>query len=303
MTVPNFQEFMNPVLEIYNHENRAMRIQDIEMMVADYMCFSADDRALTIKSGANSVIYSRIHWSSYYLYVAGLLSKPKRGFYQITDLGKSVLASGVKIDTQFLMRYPSFVDFIKRSNPTQNNKDSSVEVHESLSEEVQDPEEKINSAIQELNVVLEDEILASLKTMEPKRFEQVVVDLMVAMNYGIGDVTRYVCDGGVDGIINEDELGLSKIYLQAKRYTNSKVNEKEMRDFVGALATNNVTKGVFITTSSFADNAKAAAQKAHGLTIRLIDGPEMAHLMRIHNLGARRKRNYDIKEFDVSYFE
>lgn len=201
------------------------------------------------------------------------------------------------------MKYKAFADFMQKTN------DNAKKRHEERTEQIScdntdiDPEQRINDAIDEINVALEDEILGTLKSIDPKRFEQVVIDLMEAMDYGVGEATRFVADGGIDGIINEDELGLSKIYLQAKRYNDGKVNEVEMRDFVGALATNNVSKGVFITTSTFADKARNSASSAHGHTIVLIDGPMLAKLMREHNLGAKQKKNYDIKEFDVSYFE
>ena len=201
------------------------------------------------------------------------------------------------------MKYKAFADFMQKTN------DNAKKRHEERTEQVScdnsdiDPEQRINDAIDEINVALEDEILGTLKSIDPKRFESIVIDLMEAMDYGVGEVTRFVADGGIDGIINEDELGLSKIYLQAKRYNDGKVNEVEMRDFVGALATNNVSKGVFITTSTFADKAKTCAKNAHGHSIVLIDGSMLARLMREHNLGAKQKKNYDIKEFDASYFE
>lgn len=231
-----------------------------------------------------------------------MLERPSRGYYKITEEGLRVVASREKINDEFLMKYPDFVAFVQKTND--NVRQSSEEnVGRLTCENDSDPEQRINDAIDEINVALEDEILETLKSIEPKRFESIVIDLMEAMNYGVGEVTRFVADGGIDGIINEDELGLSKIYLQAKRYNDGKVNEREMRDFVGALATNNVSKGVFITTSTFADKARNSASSAHGHTIVLIDGPMLAKLMREHNLGAKQKKNYDIKEFDASYFE
>ncbi|MDR3079268.1 MAG: restriction endonuclease [Rickettsiales bacterium] len=169
--------------------------------------------------------------------------------------------------------------------------------------EQEDPETRIERAIEGMEAVLVDEILTSLKNIHPKKFEQVVVDLMVAMNYGVGKTTQYVVDGGIDGIIDEDELGLSKIYLQAKRYSDGKVQEKEMRNFMGALADKPVGKGVFITTSIFSDKAINMAHNSKHHVVRPVDGRELAELMIKHNLGVRLKKGYEVKEIDNSFFE
>lgn len=303
MSIPNYQEFMNPVLELYLKINSPAKTKDIEKQIADNMKISNEDRLLTIKSGLNSIIFSRIFWASYYMYRAGLLEKPSRGFYKITDEGKKVLNKKITINDEFLLTYPSFADFIAKSN---NYYQKDIQKKLDKNDDClinEDPETKITNAIYELNSALEDDILTSLKSIDPKIFEQVVVNLMEAMDYGIGKTTRYVADGGVDGIIDEDELGLSKIYLQAKRYSDGKVNEKEMRDFVGALATNNVNKGVFITTSHFSEKAISTANNARNHIIRLIDGPELSKLMIKHNLGVKLKKGYEIKELDNSFFE
>lgn len=302
MSVPNYQDFMNPCLKVFADSKEVIKGTDIVDKVSDNLGLSDEDRSQVLKSG-ESVVKSRVYWATYFMYRAGLLERPSRGYYKITEEGLRVVASGEKINDEFLMKYKAFADFMQKTN------DNAKKRHEERTEQIScdntdiDPEQRINDAIDEINVALEDEILGTLKSIDPKRFEQVVIDLMEAMDYGVGEATRFVADGGIDGIINEDELGLSKIYLQAKRYNDGKVNEVEMRDFVGALATNNVSKGVFITTSTFADKARNSASSAHGHTIVLIDGPMLAKLMREHNLGAKQKKNYDIKEFDASYFE
>lgn len=302
MSVPNYQDFMNPCLKVFADSKEIIKGTDIVDKVSDNLGLSDEDRSQVLKSG-ESVVKSRVYWATYFMYRAGLLERPSRGYYKITEEGLRVVASGEKINDEFLMKYKAFADFMQKTN------DNAKKRHEERTEQIScdnsdiDPEQRINDAIDEINVALEDEILGTLKSIDPKRFESIVIDLMEAMDYGVGEVTRFVADGGIDGIINEDELGLSKIYLQAKRYNDGKVNEVEMRDFVGALATNNVSKGVFITTSTFADKAKTCAKNAHGHSIVLIDGPMLARLMREHNLGAKQKKNYDIKEFDASYFE
>ena len=306
MAIPGFQDFMNPVLEVYAHSKTDLQVQDIVNTVADRLKLTPDERLELLNSGRETVMHNRTSWATYYLYRAGMLDRTRRGYYAITQAGRDALASKKKINTNFLTQCAEFAEFLASSNPELKKKSISDSVDlaaENVCIESQGPEERIEIAIEELNVKLRDDILFHLKKVSPQQFEQIVVDLMVAMGYGVGNPTQYVCDGGIDGIINEDELGLSKIYLQAKRYTDAKVNEKEMRNFVGALATNNVVKGVFITTSCFADKAKKAAANARGHVVRLIDGTELAELMRVHNLGARPKKNYDIKELDNAYFE
>ena len=303
MSIPSYQDFMNPVLQVYAKSGDIMKRTDVIDAVVNILNLTPEDINKTLKSG-EPIVSSRVYWAAYFMFRAGLLERVKRGSYKITDEGKRVASSGDKVDDAYLMKYPDFVNFMNVSNTGKKTKaQSAPNTPDSTCQTPIDPEEMLESAINDLNSVLEDDILSNLKTVDPRRFETIVVDLMEAMDYGVGTPTRYVADGGIDGIIDEDELGLSKIYLQAKRYTDSKVNEKEMRDFVGALATNNVNKGVFITTSEFSEKAEKAAKGAHGYTIVLINGTKLAQLMREHGLGAKPKKNYDVKEFDASYFE
>ena len=149
---------------------------------------------------------------------------------------------------------------------------------------------------------LQKELLAKLKQVDPVRFERIVLDLMEKMNYGVGQMTKLSHDGGIDGIIDEDELGLEKIYLQAKRYSENKVNEKEMQNFAGALGCSTVRKGVFITTSFFDERAKKKAASVQGKVIRLIDGQELTTLMIKHNIGVQTKTRIEIKKLDEDFF-
>lgn len=301
MSLPNYQEFMRPLLQVYAEIKEPRKIAKLEQVVANKMHLTSEQQGEMIRSKRNTVVYSRLHWASYYMYIAGLLRKPQPGYYEITPAGISALKSGAQINDAYLSQFPDFVAFMNRFNMKIKNTQGGVQVETcSVS---QDPEESIDSAISEINAALEDEILTSVKNIHPQRFEQVVVELMEAMDYGTGKLTPYTADGGIDGIIYEDELGLSKIYLQAKRYSDGKVNEKDMQNFIGALASNSVSKGVFMTTSYFSDKARSRADKAQNMIIRLIDGAELAMLMRKHNLGARAKKNYDIKEFDETYFQ
>lgn len=303
MSVPNYEEFMNPVLQAFGEQNEATRKSSLTERIYDIIGLSKEDREVLTPTKSEPLANSRSYWAMYYLYQAGLLAKESKGYYRITDEGRKVLASGQKLNTEYLKQhYPSLNEWIIKSSmttkDTEENKDEAkVEITDI------DPETMLNSAIMTLNKKLDNDILDALKSVHPQKFEEIVLELMEVMDYGKGTTTQYVADGGIDGIINEDELGLSQIYLQAKRYTTNSVNEKEIRDFIGALAEHNKTKGVFITTSVFSEKAKKAAQNPHGHVIRLIDGDELSRLMREHNLGAKHKKNYDIKEIDNSYFE
>ena len=231
-------------------------------------------------SGAETVLHNRASWAVCDLFQAGLLHRIKRGTYAISDAGKNLLAQQPdKITRELLKHFPSFLDYLNRSNQNPNEKNDQQQI-------------------------LLDHLLDELKRTDPVYFERIILDLFKAMHYGEGQTTPKSHDGGIDGIIFEDGLGLSKIYMQAKRYADSKVNEKEVQNFVGALGCSEVSKGVFITTSLFDEKAKKKALDAakKGMIIRLIDGQELTKLMIEHNVGVRTIRTIEIKIVDTAYF-
>ena len=303
MSIPNYEKFMNPVLQAFAEQKEPKRKSSVAERIYDIIGLSKEEREILTPTKTEPLANSRSYWAMYYLYRAGLLAKESKGYYRITDEGKKILTSGQKLNTEYLKQhYPSLNKWISlKSSISKDSKENSNKPQIEITNI--DPETMLNNAMMTLNNKLDSDILDALKSVRPQKFEEIVLELMEVMDYGKGTTTQYVCDGGIDGIINEDELGLSKIYLQAKRYTPNSVNEREMRDFIGALAEHNVMKGVFITTSVFSEKAKKAAQNPHGHVIRLIDGYELSKLMRLHNLGAKHKKNYDIKEIDNSYFE
>jgi restriction system protein len=243
------------------------------------------------------------------LFRAGLLDRPKKGLYVITELGKKIAEQKpISIDRAFLMQFPQFVQFVQASGPKKSaepdKQDASPVSESSVMGET--PEELIDSSYQILNSTLRRELLDLVKKMDPFRFEQLVVDLLVAMGYGgsreeAAKVTKASGDEGIDGIINEDRLGLDVIYLQAKRWQQT-VGRKEIQSFVGALAGQQAHKGVFITTSDFADTAIAYAKKVSQKVI-LIDGDKLAELMINHNIGVTLSHAYEVKHVDSDYFD
>ena len=295
MTVPDFQLMMNPVLDIYANRNCAIRPRDIEEEIANRFNLSDDDKNQMIPSNIETVLRNRVSWAVYYLFRAGLLERPSRGFYQITEIGEKENKEKTQINVAYLKKFPSFVDFSK-VNTKKDNVDDEIDT------ETQTPDEMILKAQALYSENLQNELLEKLKQVDPVRFERIVLDLMEKMNYGVGAMTKLSHDGGIDGIIDEDELGLEKIYLQAKRYTDNKVNEKEMQNFAGALGCSSVRKGVFITTSFFDEKAKKKAESLQGKIIRLIDGEELTRLMIKHNLGVQIKTKIEIKKIDEDFF-
>jgi restriction system protein len=251
------------------------------------------------------MVRSRVSWAKTYLVKAGLIAQPKRGICVITARGKAALASGQPIDNRYLSQFGEFVAFTLASSESSTT--ASEAVHQPIViPSQQTPQEQIEQALASLNRSLADELLAEVLALSPRFFEQLVVDLMVAMGYGgsgqeAGQTTRSSSDGGIDGIIKEDKLGLDSIYLQAKRYTDKTVGRPEIQAFAGALDLHRARKGVFITTSGFSREA----QEYVGLIekrIVLIDGTRLTALMIEHNVGVSTRQVFAIKALDSDYF-
>ncbi len=296
MAIPNYQEFMLPTLEVIA-DGQEHKNSDVVQSVAKILNLTDEDMQEMLPSGNQQTYYNRAGWARTYLKKAGLLKYPSRGFMQITEAGKSVMINKpLKIDNKFLSQFEQFDQF-------KNNRNN--EISETKEDEIftdtHTPDEIFEVAEKEYLNSLKQDLLEALKKVDPVRFERIVLDLMEKMNYGTGSMTKLSHDGGIDGIINEDELGLQKIYLQAKRYSENKVNEKEIQNFVGALGCSIVSKGVFITTSFFDERAKRKAEAAQGKVVRLIDGDELVTLMIKYNLGVQPKKTYTIKRIDEDY--
>ncbi len=297
MAIPDFQEMMNTVLNIYASSADKIKPRDIEERVADEFNLSEEDRNKKIPSNLETILRNRVSWAVYYLFRAGLLDRPCRGYYKISEIGLKENSTKNKINVAYLKKFPQFVDFSSIDNKkNQQNNEAIVE------EKEQTPDEMLANAQEQYFNNLQIELLDKLKHVDPVRFEQIVIILMEKMNYGVGSMTKLSHDGGIDGIIDEDELGLEKIYLQAKRYADNKVNEKEMQNFAGALGCSTVRKGVFITTSFFDERAKKKANSIQGKVIRLIDGQELTRLMIKHNIGVQLKTKIEIKKLDEDFF-
>ena len=300
MAIPDFQSVMRPVLQAVG-DGVPLPLSALRVRIADVFKLTEEERKERLPSGNQTVINNRVGWARTYLNKAGLLTIPNKGMVQITDRGREALANGPeRITVSWLKQFPEFADF-HTAKPQVI--DAAAVVDSDLAETT--PDEQLAEAYQALQQSLADELLAQVRAATPSFFEQVVVDLMIAMGYGgsrkeAGKATQLTNDDGIDGIIKEDKLGLDVIYLQAKRWANT-VHRPEIDKFIGALTRKRARKGVFITTSDFSTGAKDAAL---GLDIKvvLIDGIELARLMVEHNLGVSVKQVYEVKQIDSDYF-
>lgn len=299
MAIPDFQSVMRPVLATVQN-GAPLPLNELRERVADQFQLTEDERKERLPSGHQTVINNRVGWARTYLNKAGLLCIPAKGMVQITARGRDALVSGPeRITVSWLKQFPEFAVFHTAKPQIPDAPASYIEIAETT------PDEQLAEAHQALVQSLADELLAQVRAATPSFFEQLVVDLMIAMGYGgsrkeAGKATQATNDDGIDGIIKEDKLGLDVIYLQAKRWTNT-VHRPEIDKFIGALTRQRARKGVFITTSDFSDGARIAAQ---GLDIKvvLIDGVELARLMVENNLGVSVKQVYEVKQLDSDYF-
>ncbi|MCU8045105.1 MULTISPECIES: restriction endonuclease [unclassified Shewanella] len=311
-TIPSYEEMMPAVLKVLA-DGEVKTLQQMYLAVANHYGFTAEQLARTIPSGKTTYVRSRVGWAKTYMAKAGLISQPKRGVCQITRRGREALASGKPINNHYLAQFEDFNRFLSTSNEPSTTNKTSTEVNRSRGkglthqhDDAQTPTELMAQAFTALNSALADELIEQIHTLSPKFFEQLVVDLMLAMGYGgsqkdAGQATQYSSDGGVDGIIKEDKLGLDSIYLQAKRYRDNTVGRPDIQAFAGALDMHRARKGVFITTSNFSKDARDFVTRIEKRIV-LIDGHELAALMIEHNVGVSTRELYAVKAIDSDYF-
>jgi len=309
MAIPDYETLMLPLLRSVATGPKTVR--EVSREMADLFHLTPEERVQEIPSGKGvTVIHSRTGWAKTYLKQAGLIAQPRRGEIELTDRGRALLAEDpARIDNSVLMRFAEFREFRSRSRVSAGAKPEPPSVPGAGADVLPaTAEERLDLAAAELATSLRDEILLRLKSSPPRFFERVVLDVLKALGYGAGSggasqVTGGAGDGGIDGIIEEDRLGLDRIYVQAKRYGDAAVGAPVIQSFIGALQMRGATKGVLITTSSFTRQAEEAARTIPALRIVLIDGEKLADLMIRHNVGVRTKRTVEIKDVDLDYFE
>ena len=299
MAVPKFYEFFKGFLKaIQDGEMHASK--DIKTILAEEMGLTAEDLNEMLPSGKQCRFDNRIMWARTYLDKAGLIETPVRGKYRITDEGKKALASGEEIDLQYLAKFEKFKEFRKTtatdgSGAAEEEKDKS-------------PMELLDSAFQQVVAALASQLMDEVMKLSPGKFEKLVVELLLRMGYGngidgAGFVTPLSKDGGIDGIIKEDQLGFSNIYIQAKQWAQDQtVGTPELQKFVGALQGKTAQKGLFITTAKFSTGAINYAKNLSGIKVVLIDGSSLSKLMIKHCVGVAVEQTYEIKKVDIDFF-
>lgn len=300
MAVPDFQTMMLPVLYTFS-DGRDRQSRDVRTPVAQTLGLSDSDTNEMLASGRQTRFANRIAWCLIYLKRAGLLETPRRGVYRVTVRGQELLAHPpTRIDIKFLMRYPEFVEFRNTEGVEGEDVESSGSVAAELT-----PDEQIRSGYERLQRNLAALLLEKTKQASPRFFENLVVELLVAMGYGgshkdAASVVGQSGDGGIDGIIKEDRLGLESIYIQAKRWDGT-VGRPVIQQFAGALQGQRARKGVLITTSSFSRDAVEYAQNLQ-TTIVLIDGRQLSELMIDYGIGVSDVETIKLKKLDEDYF-
>jgi len=302
MPIPDYETLMLPLLKLTSN-GAEHSIDNVASKLADEFKLTASEREQRIPSGKSSYIKNRTGWARTYLKKAGLISSPKRGYVQITDRGIELLGRNLsKIDNSVLEQFSEFVDFKSTSTKITEDIETVSIPSESLT-----PEEVIDRSYSELRSQLADELLEQIKSCSSDFFERLVVDVIVSMGYGgthkdAAKATQRSNDGGIDGIIKQDRLGLDTIYIQAKKWDDSRpIHRPEIQKFAGALQGVRAKKGIFITTSHFSDGAREYASSIDSKIV-LIDGTELAQLMIDHGIGVTPHQVYEIKRLDSDYF-
>ena len=304
--IPKFDNFFLPCLQCLNDENIHSQ-ESLRNYVINYFKLTAAEAGTLIKSGKKTQVSDRVSWTVSYFLQAGFVDSPKRGTYRINEFGKSfLLAHKDGFDKTDLLQIPSFAKFAtRRTDKPENNIKKSLVVEEKTDDKT--PTDLIDDAFRQINSALAKDLLTKILEMSPSFFEKLVVELLVKMGYGgsfedAASVTQYSHDEGIDGVIKEDKLGLDTIYIQAKRWDKGTVGRKEIQAFVGAINMKHASKGVFITTSTFTEEAKKCVKDVQSKSV-LIDGEQLCKYMIEYNLGVSSRQVYEIKQIDSDYFE
>jgi restriction system protein len=303
MAIPDFQSVMLPLVNILGDgQERTMR--EVTDLLAASFRLTVQEREELLPSGQQRLFNNRVGWAKSHLKAAGLLENPVRGRVRISDLGRQVLAENpVAINVKFLKRFPSYCDFIGKSATAQ---DEGVSGETAPVEEHRTPLELIDAAYKSLRRATAEDLLSKLRICSPTFFESVVVRLLVAMGYGgvagQGTVTGKSGDGGIDGVIKQDKLGLDVVCIQAKRW-DGPVGRPVIQGFVGSMDYIRAKKGVILTTSTFTRDAADFVERIEGKKVVLINGDQLAELMIEHGLGVITTKTYEIREVSNDFFD
>ena len=299
MAVPEFQAFFRPVLELAL--DGPISRTDYHERISDIFGLTEDEREERTRGGRSTRVQDRVTWATTYLYQAGLIEKPQRAVFVATELGrKTYEAYPDGITREVLRQFEGFRNF---EGQTKEENGSGLE--DASGTESTTPVERIEAAAAELEAALQADLLEQILRASPEFFERLIVELMLAMGYGGRGSGKHLgksSDGGVDGVINQDKLGLDSIYLQAKRYARDHpISGEQLRSFSGALDERRATKGVFVTTSYFTPAAKQHKENSPKSLV-LIDGEQLARMMVEHDVGVRVSETIALKRLNEDYF-
>jgi restriction system protein len=304
MAMPTFQDIMLPILRLAMDGNN-LTVKDSVDHVEELFSLSDEEKQERVPSGKQRTIYNRVTWAITHIRKAGLIEPyGKRGNYKITADGKELLSESPKdINVKLLRDYTSYREFIKTESQV-----TKAILPTAFEDADKTPEEIMGALSEQINLQLAKDLHDEILNNTPGFFENLVVDLLLKMGYGglegSGEVTKKTGDGGIDGIIKQDELGLDTIYIQAKKWhKDSKISRPDIQKFAGALLGEGATKGVFITTAYFSNSAIDFAKSVPNTKIILIDGLTLAKLMIKHDLGVSTSNTISIKKIDSDYFE
>jgi restriction system protein len=303
--IPNYQQFMRPFLEIANKaKGQEVKLRDVINELADKFNLTEVDKAETLPSGKQSTLDNRVGWARTYLTKAGLLEVTRRAHFIITERGtKALQDTNAVIDNKYLKQFDEFIAFKEQKN---DNVDTTSNIADDVDEVT--PDEALRAAYKKINDALAEDILDRTRKVTPDFFEDLLIELLLAMGYGgTGEGAAHALgksgDNGIDGVIDQDPLGVDQIYIQAKRYAQgNNIGAGDIRDFFGALNLKKAQKGIFITTSDFTPSAEQTA-KDLGMRIVLINGKELAKLMLRYNIGSRDEQVLHLKKIDEEFFE
>lgn len=305
--IPDYQTLMRPFLECASEGET--HISEIYDQLADTFHLTEEERETLLPSGKMRLFENRVRWARTYLKQAGLVEATRRGYVTITEDGRRALQSGSAINKDYLKQFPAFQDFLSRSRG-ENDQPNDVVENRSSGTEISPisatPDEVLLKAFEQINNSLAADLLERVRNSTPQFFEELIVELLLAMGYGgaedIGRALGRSGDNGVDGVIDQDPLGVDQIYIQAKRYQEgNNISGGDIRDFFGALNLKRAHKGIFFSTSNFTAQAKDTARQL-GSRIVLIDGHQLAKLMLRYNVGCRDEQVLHIKKIDDEYF-
>jgi restriction system protein len=306
MSIPDYQSLMLPVL--LASSKGEVRIGPVVDALADQLSLSPEDRSELLPSGQQTVFSNRVHWAKSYLSKAQLVEITRRGYFRITPRGQTVLQSPPKkIDNKFLMQFEEFRHFRERSSGVAREEDDDTAAP-ALEDQRQTPDETMRLAYRQIETALIHDLLERIRNAPPDFFERLMVNLLISMGYGgstenAGRTLGRSGDDGVDGVVDQDALGLDRVYIQAKRYApGNNIGPGAIRDFFGSLDRHKATKGLFVTTSTFSSSARETAEHL-SKRIVLVDGDELARLMIRHNVGCRIEDTLHIKKVDEEFFE